>query len=125
MVSAALAERGAVAHGVSYLADTWRRRLVLAGAAPEALPSASVHCVAPPCPVPWSAGPCHQALAPALHPLAAGNGYAEPLTPEQQHQAFLSRLLLMLGSFVIMVSSGRHMAASNAPEATARGHAHR
>ncbi len=31
----------------------------------------------------------------------AGNGgYAEPLTPEQQHQAFLSRLLLMLGSFV-------------------------
>ena len=29
-------------------------------------------------------------------------GYAEPLTPEQQHQAFLSRLLLMLGSFVIM-----------------------
>lgn len=31
-----------------------------------------------------------------------GHGYAEPLTPEQQHQAFLSRLLLMLGSFVIM-----------------------
>lgn len=31
-----------------------------------------------------------------------GQGYAEPLTPEQQHQAFLSRLLLMLGSFVIM-----------------------
>ena len=30
------------------------------------------------------------------------NGYPEPLTPEQQHQAFLSRLLLMLGSFVIM-----------------------
>lgn len=29
-------------------------------------------------------------------------GYNEPLTPEQQHQAFLSRLLLMLGSFVIM-----------------------
>lgn len=29
-------------------------------------------------------------------------GMAEPLTPEQQHQAFLSRLLLMLGSFVIM-----------------------
>jgi E3 ubiquitin-protein ligase RNF5 len=29
-------------------------------------------------------------------------GYTEPLTPEQQHQAFLSRLLLMLGSFVIM-----------------------
>lgn len=33
----------------------------------------------------------------------SGNGrYTEPLTPEQQHQAFLSRLLLMLGSFVIM-----------------------
>mmetsp|Transcript_13061 Transcript_13061/g.39568 ORF Transcript_13061/g.39568 Transcript_13061/m.39568 type:complete len:207 (-) Transcript_13061:664-1284(-) len=30
------------------------------------------------------------------------NGFAEPLTPEQQHEAFLSRLLLMLGSFVIM-----------------------
>ena len=31
-------------------------------------------------------------------------GYGEGLgmTPEQQHQAFLSRLLLMLGSFVIM-----------------------
>ncbi|KAK9826833.1 hypothetical protein WJX81_005441 [Elliptochloris bilobata] len=29
-------------------------------------------------------------------------GFPEPLTPEQQHQAFLSRLLLMLGSFVIM-----------------------
>eukprot|EP00884_Botryococcus_braunii_P014137 jgi/Botrbrau1/22724/Bobra.0132s0063.1 len=29
-------------------------------------------------------------------------GIADPLTPEQQHQAFLSRLLLMLGSFVIM-----------------------
>lgn len=26
----------------------------------------------------------------------------DPMTPEQQHQAFLSRLLLMLGSFVIM-----------------------
>jgi len=26
----------------------------------------------------------------------------EPLSPEQQQQAFLSRLLLMLGSFVIM-----------------------
>ncbi|KAI3429801.1 hypothetical protein D9Q98_010114 [Chlorella vulgaris] len=31
-----------------------------------------------------------------------GGAYVEPLTPEQQHQAFLSRLLLMLGSFVIM-----------------------
>lgn len=28
--------------------------------------------------------------------------YQEQLTPEQQHQVFLSRLLLMLGSFVIM-----------------------
>ena len=36
-------------------------------------------------------------------PHTAAAGYAEPLTPEQQHQAFLSRLLLMLGSFVIMV----------------------
>lgn len=36
--------------------------------------------------------------------LGPGQGYAgnEALTPEQQHQAFLSRLLLMLGSFVIM-----------------------
>lgn len=33
---------------------------------------------------------------------AGPGGYTEPLTPEQQHQAFLSRLLLMLGSFVIM-----------------------
>lgn len=31
-----------------------------------------------------------------------GGAYVEALTPEQQHQAFLSRLLLMLGSFVIM-----------------------
>lgn len=29
-------------------------------------------------------------------------GYGGSMTPEQQHQAFLSRLLLMLGSFVIM-----------------------
>ncbi|PNH09198.1 E3 ubiquitin-protein ligase, partial [Tetrabaena socialis] len=34
--------------------------------------------------------------------LGPGQGYNEALTPEQQHQAFLSRLLLMLGSFVIM-----------------------
>jgi E3 ubiquitin-protein ligase RNF5 len=34
--------------------------------------------------------------------LRPGQGYVEALTPEQQHQAFLSRLLLMLGSFVIM-----------------------
>jgi E3 ubiquitin-protein ligase RNF5 len=34
--------------------------------------------------------------------LLPGQGYVEALTPEQQHQAFLSRLLLMLGSFVIM-----------------------
>lgn len=32
----------------------------------------------------------------------AGMMYGEPLSPEQQQQAFLSRLLLMLGSFVIM-----------------------
>jgi E3 ubiquitin-protein ligase RNF5 len=31
-----------------------------------------------------------------------GAMYGEPLSPEQQQQAFLSRLLLMLGSFVIM-----------------------
>jgi hypothetical protein len=36
-----------------------------------------------------------------------GGAYVEPLTPEQQHQAFLSRLLLMLGSFVIMVRCRR------------------
>ncbi|GAB4814682.1 hypothetical protein N2152v2_001728 [Parachlorella kessleri] len=44
-------------------------------------------------------------IIPTLFGLQQGNGqagYAEPLTPEQQHQAFLSRLLLMLGSFVIM-----------------------
>ena len=44
-------------------------------------------------------------LNPTPREILAGvnGGYAEPLTPEQQHQAFLSRLLLMLGSFVIMV----------------------
>lgn len=42
------------------------------------------------------------ATAPAAPSAAAGQGYVEALTPEQQHQAFLSRLLLMLGSFVIM-----------------------
>jgi E3 ubiquitin-protein ligase RNF5 len=31
-----------------------------------------------------------------------GSGYGEGMTPEQQHQAFLSRLLLMLGSVVIV-----------------------
>lgn len=30
------------------------------------------------------------------------DGRPAQLTPEQQHQAFLSRLLLMLGSFIIM-----------------------
>ncbi len=30
------------------------------------------------------------------------DGFPAQFTPEQQHQAFLSRLLLMLGSFVIM-----------------------
>ena len=34
--------------------------------------------------------------------LGPGSYQVEALTPEQQHQAFLSRLLLMLGSFVIM-----------------------
>jgi E3 ubiquitin-protein ligase RNF5 len=44
-------------------------------------------------------------IIPTLFGLQHGtgqSGYTEPLTPEQQHQAFLSRLLLMLGSFVIM-----------------------
>ncbi|GMH37418.1 hypothetical protein BSKO_05291 [Bryopsis sp. KO-2023] len=31
-----------------------------------------------------------------------GGGQGAPMTPEQQHQAFLSRLLLLLGSFVIL-----------------------
>lgn len=46
----------------------------------------------------------HQGMLPALFGLQLGPGQAfvEALTPEQQHQAFLSRLLLMLGSFVIM-----------------------
>lgn len=45
-----------------------------------------------------------QGMLPALFgfQLGPGQGYVEALTPEQQHQAFLSRLLLMLGSFVIM-----------------------
>lgn len=45
-----------------------------------------------------------QGVLPALFgfQLGPGQGYVEALTPEQQHQAFLSRLLLMLGSFVIM-----------------------
>jgi E3 ubiquitin-protein ligase RNF5 len=49
-------------------------------------------------------GPAQQGLGifPTLFGLQGQGGYAEPLTPEQQHQAFLSRLLLMLGSFVIM-----------------------
>lgn len=37
-----------------------------------------------------------------LNSTSRGGEYSEQLTPEQQHQAFLSRLLLMLGSFVIM-----------------------
>ncbi|GAX75843.1 hypothetical protein CEUSTIGMA_g3286.t1 [Chlamydomonas eustigma] len=52
------------------------------------------------------AGPQAQGLFPALFgftttgaPVAS---FVEAVTPEQQHQAFLSRLLLMLGSFVIM-----------------------
>lgn len=47
-----------------------------------------------------------------LQPSPGQGGYTEPLTPEQQHQAFLSRLLLMLGSFVIMcLLLVRHMVA--------------
>jgi len=43
---------------------------------------------------PGAAGAAGSAAAAAAHGL--------DLTPEQQHQAFLSRLLLMLGSFVIV-----------------------
>lgn len=46
---------------------------------------------------------------------AGQGGYAEPLTPEQQHQAFLSRLLLMLGSFVIMCCEWRRRHAHARP----------
>jgi len=42
--------------------------------------------------------------------LGPGQGYVEALTPEQQHQAFLSRLLLMLG-----VSGGRAWSTASAP----------
>ena len=34
--------------------------------------------------------------------VSVGGAAFDALTPEQEHQAFLSRLLLMLGSFVIM-----------------------
>lgn len=53
---------------------------------------------------PAATGNTHQGVLPSLFgfQLGAGQGYVEALTPEQQHQAFLSRLLLMLGSFVIM-----------------------
>lgn len=49
-------------------------------------------------------GQPQQGILPSLFGfhLGPGQGYNEALTPEQQHQAFLSRLLLMLGSFVIM-----------------------
>eukprot|EP00798_Chlamydomonas_sp_ICE-L_P007736 gene7736-911_t len=45
-----------------------------------------------------------QGFFPALFGFQAGPGqaYPEAPSPEQQHQAFLSRILLMLGSFVIM-----------------------
>lgn len=33
---------------------------------------------------------------------SGGGGVVEPLTPEQRHEAFMSRFLLVLGSFVIM-----------------------
>ncbi|GLI62730.1 hypothetical protein VaNZ11_005460 [Volvox africanus] len=51
-----------------------------------------------------SPGQAQQGVFPSLFGfhLGPGQGYNEALTPEQQHQAFLSRLLLMLGSFVIM-----------------------
>lgn len=39
-------------------------------------------------------------------------GYPTPLTPEQQHQAFLSRLLLMLGSFIIMCCKSLYLSYS-------------
>lgn len=54
--------------------------------------------------VPQVPAPQQQGVLPALFgfQLGPGQGYLEALTPEQQHQAFLSRLLLMLGSFVIM-----------------------
>ncbi|KAG2454260.1 hypothetical protein HYH02_001292 [Chlamydomonas schloesseri] len=60
-----------------------------------------------PAPVPVTAAPGQvpqQGVLPSLFGfhLGPGQGYNEALTPEQQHQAFLSRLLLMLGSFVIM-----------------------
>eukprot|EP00879_Flechtneria_rotunda_P001026 GHRR01001163.1.p1 GENE.GHRR01001163.1~~GHRR01001163.1.p1 ORF type:complete len:212 (+),score=39.52 GHRR01001163.1:92-637(+) len=53
---------------------------------------------------PAAPGNNQQGVLPALFgfQLGPGQGYVEALTPEQQHQAFLSRLLLMLGSFVIM-----------------------
>lgn len=55
-------------------------------------------------PHPATPHPQQQGVLPALFgfQLGQGQGYVEALTPEQQHQAFLSRLLLMLGSFVIM-----------------------
>lgn len=55
-------------------------------------------------PPPAALGTTQQGMLPALFgfQLGPGQGYVEALTPEQQHQAFLSRLLLMLGSFVIM-----------------------
>ena len=58
----------------------------------------------PAAPPPGAAPGGQQGVLPALFgfQLGPGQGYVEALTPEQQHQAFLSRLLLMLGSFVIM-----------------------
>lgn len=40
-------------------------------------------------------------ILPTLFGIHSG-GQGAPMTPEQQHQAFLSRLLLLLGSFVIL-----------------------
>ncbi|GFR53119.1 hypothetical protein Agub_g15835 [Astrephomene gubernaculifera] len=58
----------------------------------------------PPVPANATPGQPQQGVIPSLFGfhLGPGQGYNEALTPEQQHQAFLSRLLLMLGSFVIM-----------------------
>lgn len=49
------------------------------------------------------AGPGQNVVFPNIFGFTQGPvGFQDQLTPEQHHQAFLSRLLLMLGSFVIM-----------------------
>ncbi len=47
-------------------------------------------------------GGAQAGVFPSIFGFSSGTTYQDHLTPEQQHQAFLSRLLLMLGSFVIM-----------------------